>query len=222
MIHLCLGWTPVHISLCLCLCLCPAGAGRAGQSPRRYSQALCLTSSGLLCVFVSFSHPVLCVIAHTFRQFSGFICDGPETSNGRGATSERPQPDAPTARSASCGLTADADATGWFRCGITTIANSRSSTTTQPGDDTASAENAIAQAKQDPATIQPDANATHGLDTHLSQERWHHWHNTSETQPRECAARATRARRAIFSIPGKAGGGQIGNSQQPVRTTYHR
>ena len=54
--------------------------GLAGQSPRRDSQALCLTSSGLSCVFVSCSHPGLCVIALTPRQFSGFICDG-ETSN---------------------------------------------------------------------------------------------------------------------------------------------
>ena len=68
-------------SLCLCLCLCPAGAGWAGQSPRRDSQALCLTSSGLPYVVCFVFHPLPCVIAYTFRQFSGFICDGPEASN---------------------------------------------------------------------------------------------------------------------------------------------
>ena len=43
------------LCLCFCLCLClslSAGAGRAGQSPRRDSQALCLTSSGQVLVFL--------------------------------------------------------------------------------------------------------------------------------------------------------------------------
>ena len=61
-------------------------------------------------------------------------------------------------------------ATGRFRCGIATLASSKSSITTQSGDDTASAEHTIAQAERDPATIQPVANATHGLD-HLLQPR---------------------------------------------------
>ena len=39
-------------SLCLCLCLCQLGAGGAGQSPRSDSQALCLTSSGRVLVFL--------------------------------------------------------------------------------------------------------------------------------------------------------------------------
>ena len=45
-LSLCLS---VSLSLCLSvsLSLCPAEAGRTGQSPRRDSQALCLTSTGL-------------------------------------------------------------------------------------------------------------------------------------------------------------------------------
>ena len=114
------------LCLSLCLCLCPAGSGRAGQSPRRDSQALCLTSSGLPCVFVSCSHLVLCVIAHTSRQFSVFTSDGEAPNGGSGAT-RRLQADAIAASSASCGLTTIAGTSERFRRGFTTIANTSSS-----------------------------------------------------------------------------------------------
>ena len=39
-------------SLCLCLCLYQQGLAGTGQSPRRDSQALCLTSSGRVLVFL--------------------------------------------------------------------------------------------------------------------------------------------------------------------------
>ena len=42
-------------SLCRCLCLCQQGLARTGQSPRRDSQALCLTSNGRV-VFSWFSN----------------------------------------------------------------------------------------------------------------------------------------------------------------------
>ena len=132
-------------------------------------------------------------------------------------------------------LTAGADATGQFRCGIATLASSKSSITTQSGDDTASAEHTIAQAERDPATIQPVANATHGLDTYFSQGRRHHWHNTSETQPREHAACATPSSQSYILNTGKGRRkrwllshwlttSKLGkaNTQPPVRTTYHR
>ena len=38
--------------LCLCLCLCQQELAGTGQSPRRDSQALCLTSSGRVLVFL--------------------------------------------------------------------------------------------------------------------------------------------------------------------------
>ena len=41
-------------SLCLCLCLCQQGLAGTRQSPRRDSQALCLTSSGLLLLMICF------------------------------------------------------------------------------------------------------------------------------------------------------------------------
>ena len=40
------------LCLCLCLCLCQQGLAGTGQSPRRDSQALCLTSSGRVLVFL--------------------------------------------------------------------------------------------------------------------------------------------------------------------------
>ena len=40
------------LCLCLCLCLCQLGLAGTGQSPRRDSQALCLTSSGQVLVFL--------------------------------------------------------------------------------------------------------------------------------------------------------------------------
>ena len=114
-------------------------------------------------------HPVLCVIVHTSRQFSGFICDGPETPNGRGAPTRRPQCDALAAKPAGCGLTTGADTCGWFRRVATTIASSRSSHTAQPGGYAAGSEHTSAHAAGDATTTQPDANATHGVDTHIDE-----------------------------------------------------
>ena len=44
-----------HFASSLCLCLCLHGLAGTGQSPRRDSQALCLTSSGQVLVFLCVS-----------------------------------------------------------------------------------------------------------------------------------------------------------------------
>ena len=51
---LCLS-VSVCVCLCLCLCLCQLGLAGTGQSPRRDSQALCLTTSGQVLVFLCVS-----------------------------------------------------------------------------------------------------------------------------------------------------------------------
>ena len=48
------------------LCLCQLGLGRAGESPRRDSQALCLTSSGQVLVFLCVSLVSQQHISHLF------------------------------------------------------------------------------------------------------------------------------------------------------------
>ena len=66
----------LQVSVCLCLCLCPAGAGRAGQSPRLDSQALCLTSSGRVLAFLCVSLVSQQHISHLFVRAMAVAASG--------------------------------------------------------------------------------------------------------------------------------------------------
>ena len=63
------------------------------------------------------------------------------------------------------GLTTVAGPTGRFRCGVTTIASSRSSTTAQSGGNANGTDYIIAHATRDPAAAQPKDSTTFGPDT---------------------------------------------------------
>ena len=123
--------------LCPCHCLFPAGAGREGQSPRRDSQALCQTSTGLSCVFVSYPHPLNCVIAFASCLIPFAMSPKRRTEK---ALPRRFQSVASAARSMGCGITTGVVSTGRFRRGVSAVTNWWDCPTTQSGDDTANTE----------------------------------------------------------------------------------
>ena len=111
----------------------------------------------------------------------------PKTSNGEGAALWRLQLSALAAGSAGRGLTTVAGATGRFRCGVTTIASSRISTTAKSGGNATSTEYTIAHAARDHAEAQPEDYTTFGVDTHTNQGRGCYLQDAAETQPGELA-----------------------------------
>ena len=96
------------------------------------------------------------------------------------------KPDARTAGPAICWLPTDADASGRFRYGSTTIASAAS----QPRSDTTGIEKTNEYATEDATTPQPENHATDGVDTHVDYS----W--------RSLAACATPARRTSCPLPG--------------------
>ena len=123
----------VSLSLCLSVSVSVSVSVQLGLARQGRVAAVLF-----VCCFV-FPSCAVCVCAH-FSPVFWFLGDGPETPKGRGASTRRLQSDAFATRSASCGLSTVAGATGRFRCGVTTNASTRCSPTTQSGGYAASSE----------------------------------------------------------------------------------